>query len=205
MSTHVSPPTRFPGTSRYMHSGARPDLLDLRARDVDWGDIARHLAHIPRYNGACHEPYTVAQHSLLVADHLPDKLKVHGLLHDAHEAYIGDIGTPVQAALASLCPDAGEALDGLKRMLDETLYEAAGLDWWSLFDVSDHVHQVDRKAYATECRDLAPMCMGPQPFGIEPFETRIEHVWPAEIAFARLYSSFMQYIPKFSMPLGDVS
>ena len=57
--------------------------------------IAFRLSHINRFNGSV-GAYSVAQHSVLVAEQLPDHLKLAGLLHDVSEAYIGDITRPLK-------------------------------------------------------------------------------------------------------------
>lgn len=61
----------------------------------DMAAIAYRLSYINRFNGSvgC---YTVAQHSVLVAQQLPDQLKLSGLLHDVSEAYLGDITRPLK-------------------------------------------------------------------------------------------------------------
>lgn len=69
-------------------------------------DIAHALAMIPRFNGHVVRHYSVAEHSVLVSrmlgrDGVEQDLTVAGLLHDAHEAYIGDIPSPLKWA----CPE----------------------------------------------------------------------------------------------------
>jgi len=57
-------------------------------------DIAHHLANINRFNGATKRPLSVAQHSVFVARLVGDndnELGLQGLLHDASEAYLGDV------------------------------------------------------------------------------------------------------------------
>lgn len=66
-------------------------------------DIAHALAAIPRFTGHCHRTYSVAEHSynvmrVLKANGRPD-LALWGLLHDAHEAYYGDMSTPLKSLL----------------------------------------------------------------------------------------------------------
>lgn len=72
-------------------------------------DIAHHLANLCRYNGATWRHYSVAEHSLLVATILrlrgeSPAVQLAGLLHDAHEAYLGDVSTPIKA-LINTTPD----------------------------------------------------------------------------------------------------
>jgi hypothetical protein len=59
--------------------------------DVSLTDIAVALSRIPRFLGHTKKPYSVAEHSIYVSRLLPKHLKIYGLLHDAAEAYIGDM------------------------------------------------------------------------------------------------------------------
>lgn len=61
----------------------------------DIKSIAKSLSYINRFNGHV-GTYSVAQHSILVALKLPPELQLSGLLHDATEAYIGDIASPLK-------------------------------------------------------------------------------------------------------------
>lgn len=60
--------------------------------------IAHALAYINRYTGHVGQ-YSVAQHCVLIAMQLPQDLKLAGLLHDAPEAYIGDVSAPLKRHL----------------------------------------------------------------------------------------------------------
>jgi hypothetical protein len=62
-------------------------------------DIAHALARICRYNGHSREFYSVAQHCCLVSDRLPSALRFPGLMHDAAEAYLGDMTAPLKLYL----------------------------------------------------------------------------------------------------------
>lgn len=99
-----------------MLSGRRLDLLDPTPVDIEIEDIAHGLAFVARWNGQTKGdwPYSVAEHSLLVeeiygriAPSAPAKWRLAALLHDAPEYVIGDMISPVKAAVG---PDYG-ALD----------------------------------------------------------------------------------------------
>ena len=81
------------------YTGKRVDILLPDAEQICIEDIAHALAQVPRFAGHGSEFYSVAQHSLNVAALLPKHLKLQGLLHDATEAYLGDMPTPFKALL----------------------------------------------------------------------------------------------------------
>lgn len=64
--------------------------------DIDIADIARALSHICRYGGHVRRFYSVAEHCCHVAAVAPDEFKLDALLHDAAEAYLGDIPRPIK-------------------------------------------------------------------------------------------------------------
>ena len=91
-----------------MLSGRRLDLLDPTPVDIEIEDIAHGLAFVARWNGQTFGdwPYSVAEHSLLVEQlflrmnpQVPLKWCLAALLHDAPEYVIGDMISPVKAAV----------------------------------------------------------------------------------------------------------
>jgi len=78
-------------------SGKQIDVLHPAKELIDPKDIAHGLARIQRFHGQTYLPCSVARHSLVVASIVPDEYKLEALLHDAHEAYVGDVVMPVKA------------------------------------------------------------------------------------------------------------
>lgn len=77
-------------------SGKRFYPLAPHPADVDIVDIAHHLSMICRYGGAAKFHYSVAQHCVLMAECAPREHKLRALLHDAAEAYVGDMVRPLK-------------------------------------------------------------------------------------------------------------
>lgn len=70
---------------------------DPNPDDIDINDIAHSLSLINRFNGHTKIPYSVAEHSLWVSRHCKsNSVALLGLLHDASEAYLGDIARPLK-------------------------------------------------------------------------------------------------------------
>ncbi len=101
-------PTKPARAWQRMLSGRRLDLLDPTPVDIEIEDIAHGLAFVARWNGQTQGDfaYSVAEHSLLVETlfarlypKLPVKWRLAALLHDAPEYVIGDMISPVKAAV----------------------------------------------------------------------------------------------------------
>ncbi len=91
-----------------MLSGRRLDLLDPTPMDIEIEDIAHGLAFVARWNGQTigEHPFSVAEHSLLVEEihsrlnpRAEPRWRLAALLHDAPEYVIGDMISPVKAAV----------------------------------------------------------------------------------------------------------
>jgi len=119
-----------------MLSGRRLDLLDPTPLDIEIEDIAHGLAFVARWNGQTHGdyPYSVAEHSLLVEEifarqhpDVPVKWRLAALLHDAPEYVIGDMISPVKAAVG---PNYGALDDRLTAAIHLRFGLPAALPKW---------------------------------------------------------------------------
>jgi 5'-deoxynucleotidase YfbR-like HD superfamily hydrolase len=106
--TGANMPKPQPRAWQRMLSGRRLDLLDPTPVDIELEDIAHGLAFVARWNGQTKGDfaYSVAEHSLLVSEifalqqpNAPYKWQLAALLHDAPEYVIGDMISPVKAAV----------------------------------------------------------------------------------------------------------
>ena len=122
------------GTKIRLFSGVWVDLLDLQPNDILVEDIAHSLAYSCRWTGHTREFYSVAQHSVLCSNfpihhadmnHVDDLGVMMGvdeakriryiqflrLMHDAGEAYYGDIATPLKSAQAGAGEEIRHSID----------------------------------------------------------------------------------------------
>lgn len=78
------------------YTGVKFCPLDPNPHAIDIRDIAHALALQSRFSGHCRAFYSVAQHSCLVSSLCSSKNALWGLLHDASEAYLVDVPSPVK-------------------------------------------------------------------------------------------------------------
>ena len=123
----------------------QPDQIDVK-------DITFSLAHICRFNGHSKKHYSVAQHSVLVAQRFNDpKLRLYALLHDAHEAYTGDITSPLKLYMNSISPG---IVDKVEHKIDAAIHAHFGLQYPLSELAKTAIKLSDKRALATETRDL---------------------------------------------------
>lgn len=78
-------------------TGKTVDLANPKVEDIDIADIAHALAGLNRYTGHTQRYMSVAEHSLLVSGFCSNPYRLEGLMHDAQEAYLGDMSSPLKS------------------------------------------------------------------------------------------------------------
>lgn len=139
------------------------DLANLQRQDLAAETIADTLAKLNRFGGRTVEPWSVAAHSVLVERLLPPQLGPWALLHDAHEAFIGDIATPVVELIAQTAGlgHFDEALGLIKGRVDR----AIGAAWnVAVQSMSLRLRKADRIALVAE----TILLVGVEPDLVEP-------------------------------------
>ena len=164
-------------------SGRHVELTDPSPDAIDIHDIAVGLSRECRFSGQCRTFYSVAQHSVLASLIVPLEYALEALLHDATEAFIKDLPSPLKGMLPEY--------RRIERILDRTIRRK--------FDLPDTmsapVREADRVLLSTEKRDLMPH--DPRPWvlldGTQPLPSPIVP-WSSGVAMERFLYRFDELI-----------
>lgn len=124
------------------YTGIKFYPYDPRPEEVFIEDIAHHLSLQCRFYGACREFYSVGQHSILVSSIVSRENALWGLLHDATEAYLGDMIRPVKLGMPQY------------REVEQLVMKAIADRYELEMPEPDEVKGADRILLYTERRDL---------------------------------------------------
>lgn len=183
MTVHPSPGADRTGTPICTATGRLFWPLDPRPEDVAVEDIAAALARLCRFGGHCRTFYSIAQHSVHVAElveRAAPQAALWALLHDAAEAYLLDLPRPIKYAAGMEPYRAAEAL------VETVIAGAFGLT----APMPDIVRWADQTLFATEVRDLMVNCRAEfWPLEQRPRSEPIDP-WPPERAEEQFLSTF---------------
>lgn len=174
-----------------LYSGAKFDFDKPEECEFTLDDIAVPLSHICRFTGHTVHHYSVAQHSVMVADQmLASKSPVvreqayNGLMHDATEAFLGDVALPLKQIL----PD----YQRLEERIEPVIMARLGLN----VSRTDIIKRYDMRAMVTERHALMEDQDSKWPGfeGINPFKSSIP-IWEPHHACAVFKLTFVQLAP----------
>jgi len=150
------------------------DVLEPKAEDIDIRDIAHSLAHQCRFLGHTRSFSSVAQHSVLVCElvarnldctyigageqgPLPSWTPLAALLHDAHEAYLGDMPRPIKDI-----SEVAKVYEPLAMHIQTAIHDAVGVSVMNHMSLTVYgvIKQADNEALALEKRDQ--LCRPPK-------------------------------------------
>ncbi len=163
------------------YTGKKFYPFDPQVDHVDIVDIAHSLSNINRWIGHTNVPYSVAAHSIYVAQlikkeggSIPDQL--WGLLHDASEAYFGDIASPIKNSF----PD----LVHFEHKIQEIIAKKFNLSW----PMPEIVHWADKRSLLIEANNL--FLKRPQ--------------WATDISdkIVKISDPFLEYLKHFELLSG---
>lgn len=156
------------------NSGQRFDFRSIRPESIKIEDIAHSLASICRYGGHCDTHYSVAQHCILASHLVPAEIALEALLHDAAEAYVGDMTHELKHL-----PE----LSGF-RQIEAKIEVVIGTKFNLVLPLTKEIKLVDRRLAVTEQRDLfiRKVTWDDPEYNVEPYASRIIP-WSPDVAY----------------------
>lgn len=136
-------------TSISVLSGRFFDFLRPEEYEYDIEEIATSLSNTCRYTGHVNRFYSVAEHSVLVSRLVPDSLALTGLLHDASEAFTGDIAKPLKELI-------GPAFKDIENSIEKAIANHFNLP----YPFPPEIKVADKQMYWQERQEVANVGIG---------------------------------------------
>lgn len=159
--------------------------LDPRAEDVDPVDIAHALSMLCRYGGHTQRFYSVAEHCVLMSRKVAPEHALAALLHDATEAYVGDVIRPIKHSLPDYC----------------TIEDRVALAIAERFGIDPHLPAEVKLADTRILLDERVAVLGPRPLPWHPSVEALEPLgvdiqcWSPEVARREYLSRLGDLLP----------
>lgn len=120
------------------YSGKKFHFLNPDPDEIEILDIAHSLGMQCRYTGHARFFYSIAEHSLIVSELCSPEAQLWGLMHDASEAYLTDVASPIKQYL------------GKYRDMEQILMNAIAEKYGLSLEMPEEVHIMDRVALLAE-------------------------------------------------------
>ncbi len=120
------------------------DLLAPEKSEYSIDVIATALANLCRYTGHVTRFYSVAEHSVLVSKICPPLYALEGLLHDASEAFVGDVSSPLKKLLPAY------------QQIEDNIQEDIAKRFNLVYPFPECIHRADKQLYWSERKAVAP-------------------------------------------------
>jgi 5'-deoxynucleotidase YfbR-like HD superfamily hydrolase len=120
------------------------DLLNPEKSDYDIDVVATALSNLCRYTGHVTRFYSVAEHSVLVSKIVPQKYALEGLLHDASEAFVGDVSSPLKKLLVEY------------QKIENNIQADVARRFNLQYPFPEEIHRADKQLYWAERKIIAP-------------------------------------------------
>lgn len=155
------------------YTGRVFDLLNPEPESICIEDIAHALSRICRYTGHTPDHYSVAQHCVLASEQIEQAFAFEALMHDAAEAYVGDVSAPLKRAMRGL--GEGDPYREIERRADAVIAKRFSLTR----PLPAPVKVADMRMLATEKLMLGKEAK-PWELAFQPYEGLAIEPWPAE-------------------------
>jgi 5'-deoxynucleotidase YfbR-like HD superfamily hydrolase len=127
------------GNKMRTYTGRYIDAFNMTIEDIDILDITHSLALTTRWNGHSQEPYSIAEHCVWMAERATTpETKMEALLHDASEAYIVDVPTPIKKRMPEYL------------VVEEHIMSLVAKKFGFSLPMSEEVKKLDRQALEFE-------------------------------------------------------
>lgn len=155
------------------YAGKKFDYANPTPESIDIKDIAHALSLVCRFGGHCRDFYSVAQHSVYVSQFVRADYALIGLMHDAAEAYIGDMVSPLKRQIESF------------NLLEGRVFKVIASKFGFPASLPDEVKKADLALLSAEARDL--MGAVPEDWGIPAPMASIPKIIPWSPILAEKY------------------
>lgn len=151
------------------YGGKKAWPCDLRDVDIEIVDIAHSLSMQCRYGGHCLRFYSVAEHCVFLSYEASWNNRLWALMHDAGEAYVGDMPRPLKASMPQF------------KLIEEQAHKAIAHRFGLPYAIPAEVHLLDNRILLDEqAQNMKPGLLWGMPDDLKPLGVKLEFWTPAE-------------------------